>query len=61
LDLSEDECRTARLRSTSAWDSFAHVELVVEIEERLAIKLTTEQIEGIASYDTLVELLTALA
>ena len=57
LDLPEDQCKAARLRGTPSWDSFAHVEIVVEVEERYSVHLTTEQIEGLNDFDTLVELL----
>lgn len=57
LSLPESECRVARLRGTPSWDSFAHVEVVVEVEERFGVHLTTEQIEGVNNFDTLVDLL----
>ena len=57
LNLPESECGGARLRHTPSWDSFAHVEIVVEIEERYDVRLTADQIEGVTSLQTLVDLL----
>ncbi len=57
LDLSGDACEQARLRTTPSWDSFAHVEIVVEIEERCGVHLSSQQIESVTDFNTLVNLL----
>jgi acyl carrier protein len=61
LDLPVEDCEGAHLRRTPEWDSFAHVELVVEIEERYGLGLDQEQIDALTSYDSLVVLLRSLA
>jgi acyl carrier protein len=61
LDISSEACRDAKLRTTPEWDSFAHVEVVVEVEERTGIALTQEQVEQITSFDSLVRLLSELS
>lgn len=60
LDLSEDECRAARWRQTTSWDSFAHVELIVEVEERYAVELTEIHLARLVDFEGLVGLLETL-
>jgi acyl carrier protein len=50
LDLSVDSCKEARWRETEAWDSFAFVEIVAELEERLGISLSEADIENVSDY-----------
>lgn len=54
LDLSVDSCKEARWRETEAWDSFAFVEIVAELEERLGISLSEADIENVSDYRDLV-------
>ena len=60
LGIPTEAGRTARLRVTPEWDSFAHVEIVVEVEERTCSNLTQEEVEQLTSYEVLVELLESL-
>ena len=60
LDLPPESCRQAALRSTPQWDSFAHVEVIVEVEERTGAVLTQEQVNELTTFDSLVRLLSSL-
>lgn len=53
LDLSEDACRFARWRETEAWDSFAFVEIIAELEERLGITIDEGSINQVSDYSSL--------
>lgn len=61
LDLPPESCRQAALRSTPEWDSFAHVEVIVEVEERTGAVLTQAQVNELTTFDSLVRLLSGLA
>jgi len=61
LDLPPEGCRHAALRSTPEWDSFAHVEVVVEVEERTGAVLTQAQVNELTTFESLVSLLSSLA
>lgn len=39
------------------WDSFAHINLVIALEEKFAITFTTEEIAGMKCVDDLVRIL----
>lgn len=53
LDLSEDSCRSAQWRKTEAWDSFAFVEIIAELEERLGITIHEGSIETVTDFRSL--------
>ena len=53
LDLSEETCRSAQWRETEAWDSFAFVEIIAELEERLGITIHEGLIDQVTDYRSL--------
>lgn len=57
LELDEAGCRAARWRQTPTWDSFAHVEMIVEVEERHGVSLDDGQLAGLVDFSGLVDLL----
>ena len=60
LQLSPEECQTAATDTTAAWDSFAHLEIVVEIEERFGRQLTLVDIESITDLPSLTALIESI-
>ena len=60
LPLSAEECAVAHSGTTAEWDSFAHLEIVVEVEERFGRQLTLDEIEGIVDAASLATLIDAL-
>ena len=57
LERPTDSCRLAQLRLTPEWDSFAHVEIVVEVEELMNVELTRDQVEQLTGFESLVGLI----
>lgn len=58
LGLSDDpDWQTLAYRSTPAWDSVAHLQLVDAIEATFGVRLSEGDIVAIVSYPTAVEVL----
>ena len=57
LEMSVDSCKEARWRETESWDSFAFVEIVAELEERLGISLSEADIENVSDYQDIAAIL----
>jgi acyl carrier protein/catechol 2,3-dioxygenase-like lactoylglutathione lyase family enzyme len=49
--LSESEIRSGQLGSTKGWDSLAQIQLTMEIERRLGIRIPMRQVEKLTSFD----------
>jgi acyl carrier protein len=56
-DLAEAEIPTASLASVGSWDSVASINLVTVIEEEFGIQLEPEELEEMASFATVLDLL----
>jgi len=59
LELPEEECRLARWRQTPQWDSFAFVEIIAELEERLGVTFAEADFDRIEGYHDLCTLIEA--
>ena len=60
LQLPAEQCQSAHIDETTEWDSFAHLEIVVEVEERFGRQLDLGEIEGITDATSLAALIDAL-
>jgi len=56
-DLADEELASASLASVGSWDSIATINLVTVIEEEFGIQLETEELEEMASFGTILDLL----
>ena len=61
LQLPQEQCTSAHAQETPEWDSFAHLEIVVELEERFDCRLELPAIESIVDVASLASLIDALA
>lgn len=57
-ELAPDEIRRASMASVATWDSVAAINLVTVIEEEFGVELAVEEIGEIASFATVLDLLT---
>lgn len=57
-ELSPDEIRRASMASVASWDSVAAINLVTVIEEEFGIELALEEIGEMASFRTVLDILT---
>ena len=56
-DLADEELASASMVSVGSWDSIATINLVTVIEEEFGIQLETEELEEMASFGTILDLL----
>jgi acyl carrier protein len=56
-DLAEAEIPNASMASVGSWDSVASINLVTVIEEEFGIQLEPEELEEMASFATVLDLL----
>ncbi len=54
LELPEGACRAARWRDTPEWDSFAFVEIIAELEDRLDYVVSEADLEKVTDFPSLV-------
>jgi len=56
-DLAPEEIRRASMASVAGWDSVAAINLVTVIEEEFGVELALDEIGEVASFATLLDLL----
>jgi acyl carrier protein len=56
-DLAREEIRHASMSSVPSWDSMASVNLVAVVEEEFGIQVALDELEEMASFDTVLDLL----
>ena len=56
-DLADAEIPHASMASVGSWDSVATINLVTVIEEEFGVQLEPAELEEVASFDTILDLL----